>query len=166
MQPQINVGDKVIYSINGIGQVGVVLRIETKSVCNKQIEFFVVKVLDSSLIVYSPKNTDSIKIRKLSNKLNLEAAYHVLKNDIPKEMLDKRWDKCVSNARAMLGYSAPLYGQAECLSYLSKIKNKRNLSFEERKLYQEVKESFLSEVSEITNVPKSKVESELNQYLV
>lgn len=160
----INVGDKVVYSVDGIGQIGVVLRTETKTIKNKQQEFLVVRIANSSLIVYSPKNAGDIKIRNLSDPINLNAAYHILKDAKNDTAIHHRWDRCVKEAKAMLGFSAPLFGQAECLVYLNRIKAKRKLSFEEHTLLQNVRESFLSEVSEITNKSRSNVETELNQY--
>jgi RNA polymerase-interacting CarD/CdnL/TRCF family regulator len=161
----IEVGDKVIYSINGIGQVGVVLRTETKTISGKATDFFVVK-LNNSLIVYLPRQFNDIKIRSLSNNINMEAAISILKDDSNAEhTIHPRWDRCVAEAKAMLGYSAPLFGQAECISYLRKIKSKRKLSLQETNLLQEVRDSFLSEVSEIVGKSKSAIETELKQYL-
>lgn len=165
----INVGDKVVYSTNGIGKLGSVVRVETKTICGKQTDFFVVKMRDNPLTILTPKShSQDIKLRKISDKTNVDAAYHVLNNAdrlSEQHTIHSRWDRCVKEAKAILGYSAPLFGQAECLVYLNKIKNKRNLSLEERYLLQEVKESFLSEVSEILNKPKSEVETELNSII-
>lgn len=164
----INVGDKVVYSTNGVGQLGSVVRVEARTIGGKETDFFVVKMKHNPLTILTPKSLPDIKLRKLSDKTNVDAAYYVLKNSesiSDQHVIHSRWDRCVKNAKAILGYSAPLFGQAECLVYLNKIKNKRNLSLEEHYLMQEVKESFLSEVSEILNKPKSELETELNSLI-
>lgn len=164
----INLGDKVVYSTNGVGQLGSVVRVESRKIGGKETDFFVVKMKHNALTVLTPKNLPDIKLRKLGDKTNVNAAYHVLKNKhvvSETHKIHTRWDMCVKEAKAILGYSAPLYGQAECLVYLNSIKNKRNLSFEEGNLLQEIKESFLSEVSEILNKPKLEVEAEVDCYL-
>jgi RNA polymerase-interacting CarD/CdnL/TRCF family regulator len=164
----INVGDKIIYSTNGIGKLGSVIRVESRTIGGKPTDFFVVRMKDDPLTILTPKSFPDIKLRKLSNKTNVEAAYHILKNNdvVSKQhTIHSRWDRCVKEAKAILGYSAPLFGQAECLIYLNKIKNKRNLSFEERILLQEIKDSFLSEVSEILCKPKTELEVELDNLI-
>lgn len=164
----INVGDKVVYSTNGIGQVGVVARVESRAVGGKSFDFFVVKMKHNPLTILTPKDSPDIKLRKIGDKTNVAAAYYVLKNS---ETVSKhhniyaRWDRCVKEAKAILGFSAPLFGQAECLVYLSKIKSKRNLSLDEMRLLQEVKESFVSEVSEILDKPKTEIETDIKPFM-
>lgn len=162
----INIGDKVVYSTNGIGKVGVVTRTDSRTVGKTVTEFLVIKLMNSTVTVYVAKTSPDIQLRKIGNKTHVETAFHILSNsETVTNPVYPRWDRCVKEARAILGYSAPVFGQAECLMYLQKIRNKRAFSLDELNLFHEVKDSFVSEVSEITSKSRTDIESELNSYI-
>ena len=139
-------GDKAFYPAHG---VGVIEKIETKKSPNNEESFYVLRILDSGMMVTVPKSKASeVGLRHLVGVEKVEEVFKFLKK--------KQDDKSAKNTqpwnRRQRDYIAKLktgsiLDLAEVLKELSVLQSQKPLSFGEKKLMETVKKLIIKELA-------------------
>ncbi len=152
-------GDMAVYPGHG---VGVIEGVETREFAGTSQMFYVLKILESGMTVMVPtKNADAIGMREVVDPGEVEQIYHVLaERDVE---LDKQtWNRRYREYMAKIKTGSP-YEVARVLRDLYILKGDKNLSFGERKMFDQAKGLLVKELAVAEAKPEGKIEERLGE---
>ena len=153
-------GNKVIYPYQGPCLIGPVIK---KVINGSPISFYRLALLDDSggeLFVPVDK-VQSIGIRPLLNRSDIPKLLDLLKE--PSEA-DKDW-KQRANDNFKLLTSGSTFDLAEVVKSLTKLSEKRALSFRESQTLEKARKLLIGEISEALGETKSAAENQIDEAL-
>jgi CarD family transcriptional regulator len=153
-------GNKVIYPYQGPCLIGPVIK---KVINGSPISFYRLALLDDSggeLFVPVDK-VQSIGIRPLLNRSDIPKLLDLLKE--PSET-DKDW-KQRANDNFKLLTSGSTFDLAEVVKSLTKLGEKRELSFRESQTLEKARKLLIGEISEVMGETKSAAEEQIDEAL-
>ena len=157
---EFEVGDKVIYPNHG---VGVVTRIETKTILGTTCGFYSLRMTSSDTTVHVPiDNVEGVGLRSAISGSEVKKLFTLLGNG--KIDNHQNWKgRFKDNSDKMR--TGSIYDVIDVLKNLNFLSQSKNLSFREKRMLDRAKFLVVSEVSEVTNEDKQVVEEKVGQAL-
>ena len=155
-----NVGDKVIYPNHGLG---VVERIEEKTILGTTCGFYYLKILSSETTVLVPvNNADGVGLRPAIGDGDVERLFHILSDGKIDD--HQNWKgRFKDNSDKMR--SGSIYEVADVLKTLTFLSKAKSLSFREKRMLDRAKFLVISEVAEVMREAVAIVEARVDRAL-
>ncbi|MGV3516425.1 CarD family transcriptional regulator [Luteitalea sp.] len=154
------VGDKVIYPNHGLG---VVERIETKTILGTVCDFYQLRMVANETTVLVPvNNVDSVGLRRAVCDEEIQRLYGLLSDGNIDSHQNWKGRFKDNSDRMRTGSIYDVVEVLKSLCYLSKTKN---LSFREKRMLDRARFLVISEISEVTHQPMTGVETMVDEAL-
>ena len=153
------VGDKAVYPGHG---VGVIQAIETIMVEDVQATMYVLKILDNGMTIRIPvTNAGALGVRNVISKDQAAKVYDVLKDrDVPTD--NQTWNRRYREYLNKIS-TGDLIEVAKVLRDLALLSKDKNLSFGERKMYDQASNLLIQELSVVEDKEEIKVRQRLEK---
>jgi len=154
------VGDKVIYPNHGLG---VVERIETKTILGTMCDFYQLRMVANETTVLVPvSNVESVGLRRAVCDKEIDCLYSLLSDG--KIDSHQNWKgRFKDNSDRMR--TGSVYDVVEVLKSLMYLSKSKNLSFREKRMLDRARFLVVSEISEVTEQPMDVVEQRVDEAL-
>ena len=154
------VGDKVIYPNHGLG---VVEKIEEKTILGTTCGFFHLRILSNETTVLVPVvNVDNVGLRRAITDEEVERLFHLLGDG--KIDNHQNWKgRFKDNSDKMR--TGSIYDMADVLKSLTFLAKSKSLSFREKRMLDRAKFLIISEVSEVMREKALEVEAKVDRAL-
>ncbi len=154
------VGDKVIYPNHGLG---VVQRIETKTILGTTCGFYQLRMVSNDTTVLVPvENADNVGLRKAVGDQEVERLFSLLSDG--KIDTHQNWKgRFKDNSDRMR--TGSIFDVVEVLKSLTFLARSKNLSFREKRMLDRAKFLVVSEITEVTHEELTSVEGRVEQAL-
>ena len=154
------VGDKVIYPNHGLG---VVQRIETRTILGTTCGFYTLRMASSDTTVLVPvDNVDSVGLRRAIVDREVDRLFTLLGDG--KIDNHQNWKgRFKDNSDRMR--TGSVYDVVEVLKSLTFLSRSKNLSFREKRMLDRAKYLVVSEISEVVRESAASVETKVDRAL-
>jgi CarD family transcriptional regulator len=154
------VGDKVIYPNHGLG---VVVKIEEKTILGTTCGFFHLRILSNETTVLVPVvNVDNVGLRRAITDEEVERLFHLLGDG--KIDNHQNWKgRFKDNSDKMR--TGSIYDMADVLKSLTFLAKSKSLSFREKRMLDRAKSLIISEISEVMRQTVAEVEDRVEKAL-
>jgi CarD family transcriptional regulator len=154
------VGDKVIYPNHGLG---VVEKIEEKTILGTTCGFFHLRILSNETTVLVPvANVDNVGLRRAISDEEVERLFHLIGDG--KIDNHANWKgRFKDNSDKMR--TGSIYDMADVLKSLTFLSKSKSLSFREKRMLDRAKSLIVSEVSEVMRVTVETIEDRVEKAL-
>jgi CarD family transcriptional regulator len=154
------VGDKVIYPNHGLG---VVQRIETKTILGTTCGFYQLRMVANDTTVLVPvENADNVGLRKAVGDEEVDRLFNLLADG--KIDTHQNWKgRFKDNSDRMR--TGSIFDVVEVLKSLTYLARQKNLSFREKRMLDRAKFLVVSEIAEVTHDESPKVEEKVERAL-
>jgi CarD family transcriptional regulator len=155
---EFKVGDKAVYPAHG---VGVIRAVETKELEGVKSTFYVLKILDNGMTIMVPvQNAGAIGMRQVISTGHVEKVYDVLKDrDVPTD--NQTWNRRYREYMNKIQTGDPIE-VAKVLRDLALLKADKNLSFGEKKMFDQARSLLVQEIAVAKDSDEATVESEID----
>ena len=155
---EFKVGDKAVYPAHG---VGVIRAVETKELEGVKSTFYVLKILDNGMTIMVPvQNAGAIGMRQVISTDHVEKVYDVLKDrDVPTD--NQTWNRRYREYMNKIQTGDPIE-VAKVLRDLALLKADKNLSFGEKKMFDQARSLLVQEIAVAKDSDEATVESEID----
>jgi CarD family transcriptional regulator len=152
-------GDKILYPMHG---AGVVENIEMKNVLGKNREYYIVNLPTKNMKVMIPVDrSDSLNLREVIDTNTIPDVFSIFKNEYHDEGLN--WNKRYKNNLEKVK-SGNIYKLADVIKDLMIRDSEKGLSTGERKMLNDSKQLFVSEISLSSGRDRTEVEDLIKGY--
>jgi CarD family transcriptional regulator len=152
----LKVGDKVIYPNQGLG---VVEAIKEESYNGEKLKVFRFRILSNNTLVLLPSSSAvEIGIRRPVPESSIRKIFHFMRTGPIDITMD--WKGRYKEHLGLMK-SGTLFEIAQVLKSLYYLNLIKPLSFREKKMMEKAKELIISEISEASDVPGSKIEEKI-----
>ena len=157
---QFEVGDKVIYPNHGLG---VVVRIEEKTILGTTCGFYALRMSSSETTVFVPTdNVEDVGLRRAIGDHEVKKLFTLLGNG--KIENHQNWKgRFKDNSDKMR--TGSLYDVVDVLKNLNHLSQSKNLSFREKRMLDRSKFLVVTEISEVVNVSSEQIEQRVEKAL-
>lgn len=157
---EFEIGDKVIYPNHGIG---VVKRIETKTILGTTCGFYSLRMTSSETTVLVPvDNVEGVGLRGAIEDHEVKKLFTLLGNG--KIDNHQNWKgRFKDNSDKMR--TGSIYDVVDVLKSLNYLSQSKNLSFREKRMLDRAKFLVVSEISEVTAETSESIEEKVNKAL-
>ena len=157
---QFEVGDKVIYPNHGLG---VVERIEEKTILGTTCGFYALRMSSSETTVFVPTdNVDDVGLRRAVGDHEVKKLFTLLGNG--KIENHQNWKgRFKDNSDKMR--TGSLYDVIDVLKNLNHLSQSKNLSFREKRMLDRSKFLVVTEISEVMHTPSEQIEQRVEKAL-
>ena len=140
---EFKVGEKAVYPAHG---VGVIKGIETQDFDGFRQTFYVLKILDNGMTIRVPvQNAGAIGMRKVISREHVDKIYEVLRDrDVPTD--NQTWNRRYREYMNKIQTGDPVE-VAKVLRDLALLKGDKNLSFGERKMFDQARSLLVQEIA-------------------
>ena len=154
---KFEVGDKVIYPNHGLG---VVQRIENRTIMGTALGFYSLRMADSDTVVLVPlENVDGVGLRRAVGDGDIKKLFALLGNG--KIDSHQNWKgRFKDNSDKMR--TGSIYDMADVLKSLTFLSKSKSLSFREKRMLDRAKALIISEVSEVAREKAREVEQKVD----
>lgn len=153
-----NIGDYAVCPGHGVGQI---VDIEERELGNAKKNFFIIKILANGMTVMVPTDSET-GIRGLVDQSEIEEVYSLLNNH------DVKVDNSTWNRRyreySLKIKTGSVKEIAEVLRQLFLLKNKKSLSFGEKKMLDQCRELLVQEISLTNGNDKNSTADKINSF--
>ena len=141
-----DIGDKVIYPNHGLG---VVQRIETRTIMGMTCGFYQLRMVSNDTTVLVPvENADNVGLRKAVGNQEIDRLFSLLSDG--KIDTHQNWKgRFKDNSDRMR--TGSLFDVVEVLKSLTYLARSKNLSFREKRMLDRAKFLVITEVAEVTH---------------
>jgi CarD family transcriptional regulator len=158
---QFKVGDKAVYPAHG---VGVIKRIESRSVGGMNQDFYVLQILSSGATLMVPTSgCERAGMRVLISELEVKNVYKILRS--PGKVSHTTWNRRFRefNDKLRTGSVSDI---AEVLRDLCSLRGDKDLSYGEKKMMDKALNMLATEIAAAASRESTDVETELSQMLM
>ena len=154
------IGDKVIYPNHGLG---VVEKVEEKTILGTTCGFFHLKILSNETTVLVPvANVDNVGLRRAITDEEVERLFLLLGDG--KIDNHQNWKgRFKDNSDKMR--TGSIYDMADVLKSLTFLAKSKSLSFREKRMLDRAKALIISEISEVMQTTAQAIEDRVNEAL-
>jgi len=151
-----NVGDMAVYPAHGVGRIE---SIEQRQVGDNQQSFYVMKILDSNMVIMIPTaGCRNVGLRCLISAEEVSRIYEILNNrDV--EIAPQPWNQRYREYMEKIKTGSP-YEIASVLRDLSILRIDKDLSFGERKMMDTAKSLLVKEIALVSESGKTETQVE------
>ena len=155
-----DVGDKVIYPNHGLG---VVERIETRTIQDTTCGFYSLRMADSDTVVLVPlDNVDGVGLRRAISANEVRKLFTLLGNG--KIDNHQNWKgRFKDNSDKMR--TGSIYDVVDVLKNLTFLTKSKNLSFREKRMLDRAKFLVVSEISEVLDTASDGIDRRVDKAL-
>ena len=155
-----DVGDKVIYPNHGLG---VVERIETRTIQDTTCGFYSLRMADSDTVVLVPlDNVDGVGLRRAISANEVKKLFTLLGNG--KIDNHQNWKgRFKDNSDKMR--TGSVYDVVDVLKNLTYLTKSKNLSFREKRMLDRAKFLVVSEISEVLDTASDGIDRRVDKAL-
>lgn len=149
------VGQKVVYPGHGVGQVQ---SIESKDIAGTKISFYMIRILESDVMVMVPTNKVE-KVRPIASEDDVKDVYNLLKDKkvvVEQTTWNRRYREYMEKVR-----TGSIFEIAEVLRDLCVIRMDKVLSFGERKMLELAKGLLVKELAIAEGSDEPTVEAQI-----
>lgn len=152
-------GDMAVYPAHGVGQIEA---IEKREVGGIKQKFYVMKILDSSMVVMIPTNScDTVGLRSIIPAKEVCKVFDILrKKDV--EIESQPWNQRYRDYMERIK-TGSVYEIAAVLRDLYLLKDDKTLSFGERKMMDTAKSLLIKEIAIADKTKEDQVEEQLER---
>lgn len=157
---QFELGQKVVYPGHGVGQVQ---SIESKEIAGTKISFYMIRVLESDVMVMVPTNKVD-KVRPIATAKQVSEVYSMLKEKtvvVEQTTWNRRYREYMEKIR-----TGSIFEIAEVLRDLCVIRAEKVLSFGERKMLELAKGLLVKELAIAESTDEPTVEAQVEAIFV
>lgn len=153
-----NVGDLAVYPAHGVGRIEA---IESKVISGESHDFYILKVLENDMVIMIPtNNVDSVGLRDVISEHEIPDVYEVMRKKRETSIDNQTWNRRYREYMDKIK-TGSLYEVAEVFRDLFLLKNTKDLSFGERKLYDTAQVLLVKELSTAKNTDEQTILSEI-----
>jgi CarD family transcriptional regulator len=153
-----NIGDYAVCPGHGVGQL---VDVEEREMGTTKKQFYIIKILANGMTVMVPTDSEN-GIRKLVKEEEVEEVYQLLNNH------DVKVDNSTWNRRyrdyCLKIKTGSVVEIAEVLRQLFLLKQKKSLSFGEKKMLEQCRELLAQEFSISNKIDKNTVNKKIDSY--
>lgn len=150
-------GDKVVYPAHG---VGVVDRLEVKSVGGAEQKFYMISILETGMKIMVPVNqAESVGLRRVVDCDTIEEVYDILR-DKNVTVDTQTWNRRYRDYTQKLK-TGSVYEIAKVIRDLSVLKGDKELSFGERKMLDTAQGLLVKEISIAKATSEEQIKEEI-----
>ena len=154
-----NKGDMAVYPAHGVGEI---LSIESRVVGEHEQSFYVMKIIDSSMVVMIPTTTsESVGLRGIISSSEADKVFEILKDrdvEIESQPWNQRYRQYMEKIK-----TGSVFKIAGVLRDLYLLKTDKDLSFGERKMLDTAKSLLMKEISIANHIEEDEVEKDIDQ---
>lgn len=150
-----NIGDYAVCPGHGVGQI---VDIEDRAVGEENLSFYIIKVIANGMTVMVPTNSEN-GIRGLVDNSKIDEVYELL-NDHDVKVDNSTWNRRHRDYLAKVK-TGSLLEIADVLRSLFLLKNKKNLSFGEKKMLEQCRDLLVQEIAITQNQEKNAIKSNI-----
>ncbi len=156
---EFNVGDRAVYPGHG---VGVIQAIETIDLEGATATMYVLKILDNGMTIKVPiQNAQALGMRNVINMVQVKKVYDVLKDrDVPADT--QTWNRRYREYLNKIQTGDPIE-VGKVLRDLALLRHTKNLSFGERKMYDQASTLLIQELAVAKDVTEQDIRDELEK---
>ncbi len=153
------VGDLAVYPAHG---VGVIEKIEAQEVSGCQQDFYVMRILDSNMIIMIPtNNVNNVGLRDIIPLAEIPKLYSILKKrdvTLDSQTWNRRYREYMDKIK-----TGSVFEVAEVYRDLLILRLDKELSFGERKMLDTARGLLVKEISLAKDVGEEQVEEDLDR---
>lgn len=155
---EFEIGDKAVYPAHG---VGLIQDIETMEFEGEELTFYLLKILDNAMSIKVPvQNAEAIGMRSIIPASDVEGVYEILRDrETPPD--NQTWNRRYREYMNKIKTGDPIE-VAKVLRDLAIMKMEKNLSFGEKKMYDQARGLLVQEISCAKDVEESAIDKELD----
>lgn len=158
----LKVGDKIVYPANG---VGIIDEIKTMEISGTRQEFFVIRIFaDNSKIMIPKDNLEEVGIRTLISHEEMAQIFDILENESPDLELSTKWSKRQREYQEIIK-NGTIFDISRILKSLSELQQEKELSYSEKKIFENVKRMLISEIVHVKNIEPEEAEELINNLI-
>ncbi len=154
-----NKGDMAVYPAHGVGEIQ---SIENRVVGDLEQSFYVMKIMDTSMVVMIPTTTSSsVGLRGIISASESEKVFDILKDrdvEIEAQPWNQRYRQYMEKIK-----TGSVYKIAGVLRDLYLLKVDKDLSFGERKMLDTAKSLLMKELALANHIREDEVEKDIEQ---
>ena len=156
-------GDLAVYPAHGVGRIE---SIESKTVNGEEHDFYIMKVLESSMVIMIPtRNVASVGLRDIIDKKEIPKVYDIMMEKQEGTGENQTWNRRYREYMDKIK-TGSLFEVAEVFRDLSLLKLTKDLSFGERKLYDTAQLLLVKELSKAKDTDEQTILSEIESMFV
>jgi CarD family transcriptional regulator len=156
--PEFNVGDLAVYPAHGVGRIDA---IESRVINGETHDFYILKVLDNGMVIMVPTwNVEQVGLRGIIDEDEIPKVYDFMKKKKDSAPETQTWNRRYREYMDKIK-TGSLYDVAEVFRDLSLLKNTKELSFGERKLYDTAQVLLVRELSTARDTDEATIVSEI-----
>jgi CarD family transcriptional regulator len=160
MKLDFNVGDQAVYPSHGVGTIE---EISEREVSGYTLFFYVIKIHSSGAKIMVPTETaEETGLRPVISKAQVENVLKVLKE--PSRKAVGTWNRRFRELNNKLN-NGDINEVAAVLRDLSGLKNRKNLSFGEKRILEKAKQMLVEEIAASSHEKAEAIETQLNDIL-
>lgn len=156
---EFKVGDMAVYPAHGVGKVH---SIENREISGDKQKFYILKLLDSGMTIMVPtKNVHNVGLREVISNTEVDIVYDILgERDITinEHTWNRRYREYMDKIK-----TGSVYEIAEVLRDLMLLKDKKDLSFGERKMLDTARSLIIKELSISQDMEEEEIEEEIEE---
>jgi CarD family transcriptional regulator len=156
--PVFNVGDMAVYPAHGVGKIE---SIEQRQVGDKQQSFYVMKILDSSMVIMIPTTScQNVGLRNIISSQDVNKIYDIL-NEKDVQFVTQPWNQRYREYMEKIK-TGSVYEIASVLRDLFLLRVNKDLSFGERKMMDTAKSLLVKEIALANEFNETETQVEKN----
>ncbi len=154
---EFKVGDMAVYPGHG---VGVISDVETVDIEGSDATMYVLKILDNGMTIRIPvQNASALGVRNVISVGQVAKVYEVLKDrDVPAD--NQTWNRRYREYLNKI-QTGDLIEVAKVLRDLALLRKDKNLSFGERKMYDQASNLLIQEIAVAEDKDEKKVRTKI-----
>jgi CarD family transcriptional regulator len=153
-----NVGDMAVYPAHGVGKIE---SIEQRQVGDKQQSFYVMKILDSSMVIMIPTTScQNVGLRNIISSQDVSKIYDIL-NEKDVQFVTQPWNQRYREYMEKIK-TGSVYEIASVLRDLFLLRVNKDLSFGERKMMDTAKSLLVKEIALANEFNETETQVEKN----
>jgi len=155
---EFKVGEKAVYPAQGVGTIK---GIETTDIEGARQTLYVLRIMDTGVVIRVPvQNAGAIGMRKVISREHVEKVYEVLRDrDVPTD--NQTWNRRYREYLNKI-QTGDLIEVAKVLRDLALLKADKNLSFGERKMFDQARNLLVQEISVARDTDERSIEEEID----
>ena len=159
---EFKVGDKAVYPAHG---VGIIRAIETKTMEGASATFYEIKILDNGMKIWAPvEKAYANGMRQIIDAEDVDKVYDILRDrETPTD--NQTWNRRYREYMQKIKTGDPLE-VAKVLRDLALMKMEKNLSFGERKMFDQAQSLLVQEIAVAKDSEEDAVRAEIEGLFV
>ncbi len=155
---KFQVGDLAVYPAHGVGRIEA---IESRVVNGEKHDFYIMKIIENGMVIMIPTmNVESVGLRDIISREDIPKVFDIMKSKRDLTIDNQTWNRRYREYMDKIK-TGSLFEVAEVFRDLSILKNTKDLSFGERKLYDTAQNLLVKELSTAQQTDEKAVVAEI-----